>query len=190
MRLFLMFNMLFNWFPQAEPLIVTVNQEQIEWQHACGTSSTKTYMDYRMITNRDSQQYKYIQNRMEARNGLLYDTDGSIGVALGSWWGKIGSKWTVELSNGEVYDVVKIDEKADNHTINGCQHIGDGSVIEFVIDTHTVPNSWWGGNGLVWNGNFNNYHKFKGNIQRIGKKKIVEVELDVSEFFPNHIQYK
>ena len=182
--------MLFSGMPNEEPPPLVVEEERIAWQYVCNMSSTKTYMDYKAITNRSSKQYKYIQENMEIRNGLLYDKDGSIGVALGSWWGDIGSKWTIELSNGQIYDVVKIDEKADRHTINGCQHISDGSVIEFVIDSKTIPANWWGGNGLVWNGNFNNYQKFNGSITRIGKKIIEEVEIDISKFLPRKQEYK
>lgn len=182
--------MLFGGFPDEEPPPLVVEKEEIAWQCVCHSSSTKTYMDYRAITNRSSKQYKYIQENMVIKDGLLYDKDGSIGVALGSWWGDIGSKWTVELSNGETYDVVKIDEKSDNHTIDGCQHIGDGSVIEFVIDTKTIPNDWWGGNGLVLSGNFNNHDKFNGTIVRIGKKFIEEVEIDISKFLPRKQEYK
>ena len=60
----------------------------------------------------------------------------------------------------------------------------DGSVIEMVVDGETAPNSWWGSNGLIWNGNFNNYDKFKGQIKRVGKKKIIEREVDISKWFP------
>lgn len=190
MKMLLMLSLLFGGVSDEEPPPLVVEKEEVAWEYACGTSSTKTYMDYRAITNRESQQYKYIQNNMEVRNGLLYDTDGSIGVALGSWWGAIGSKWTVELSNGEVYDIVKIDEKANHHTIGGCHHIGDGSVIEFVIDTQTIPIEWWGGNGLVFNGNFNNSPQFNGEIVRIGKKYTYEVEIDVMQLIPERIDFQ
>lgn len=166
------------------PNVVTVEKEEVEWQPSCSTNSTKSYMDYKAITSRSSKQYKYIQNNMTAHGGLLYDRDGSIGVALGSWWGDIGSKWTVELTNGQVLDIVKIDEKADEHTVNGCYHKSDGSVIEMVVDSDSVPSSWWGGNGLIHWGNFNNYDKFKGKIKRVGKKKITTEEVDVSKWFP------
>lgn len=134
----------------------------------CSTSNVKTYMDYKAITMVGSKQYQYIQNNMTISNGLLYDGD-YIGVALGSWWGDIGSKWTIELDTGIILKVVKVDEKADAHTYNGCQHRNDTSVIEFVIDSNTIPNDWWGANGLVFNGNFNNNEMFNGNILRISR---------------------
>lgn len=142
---------------------------ELEWILPCHSSSIKSYMDYNAITLTTSKQYKYIREHMSIDNGLLYDSEGYIGVALGSWWGDIGSKWIIELDTGVILSVVKIDEKADKHTINGCQHRTDGSVIEMVVDSPTIPNDWWGGNGYVFNGNFNNSELFKGNILRVAK---------------------
>ena len=103
----------------------------------CSTSSVKSYMDYRMITSKTSDQYKFIQENMEVRNGLLFDQEGYIGVALGTWFGEIGTRWVFELSSGEVLYTVKVEHKDDKHTINGCEHTNDRSVIEFVVDTET-----------------------------------------------------
>ena len=188
MKLLLMFTLLLAPTVEDEP-------DPINWELPCATSSTKSYMDYKAVTLRSSKQYKYIEKYMTVRDGLLYDSDGSIGVALGSWWGDIGAKWTIELSNGQIFDVVKIDEKADNHVVGGCYHKSDGSVIEMVVDSTTTPNKHWGSNGLIWNGNFNNYDKFKGTIKRIGKKIIkpkVEVieEVDISAFMPPVFELK
>ncbi len=189
MKLLIMFTMLFGGVSDEEPPPLVVEETVIDWQSPCAISSTKSYMDYRAITSRSSKQYKYIEKYMSARDGLLYAPDGSIGVALGSWWGDIGSKWTIELTNGQAFDVVKIDEKADNHVVGGCYHKSDGSVIEMVVDSATAPNSWWGSNGLIWNGNFNNYDKFKGQIKRVGKKKIIEREVDINRYLPPKIEY-
>lgn len=154
----------------VEEEVIDEPQEQLDWMMPCSTSSVKTYMDYTAITMVGSKQYQYIQNNMYISNGLLYDDD-HIGVALGSWWGDIGSKWTIELDTGIILKVVKVDEKADAHTYNGCGHVSDSSVIEFVIDSQTIPQEWWGANGLVFNGNFNNSEIFNGNILRIAKEE-------------------
>lgn len=197
-----MMTMLFSGVTDEEPPPIVVVKEEtqtkntittidtvIKWQSPCAINQTKSYMDYKAVTRRNSKQYKYIEKYMTARDGLLYAPDGSIGVALGSWWGDIGDKWTIELTNGQVFDVVKIDEKADEHVINGCQHKTDGSVIEFVVDGETTPKSHYGSNGLIWNGNFNNYDKFKGQIKRVGKKHTTTKEVDISGFFPKKIEY-
>lgn len=143
-------------------------EEEVEWLKPCATSNVKSYMDYRAITNTQSKQYQYIQKHITIKEGLLYEGE-YIGVALGSWWGNIGAKWVIELDTGIQLKVVKLDEKADRHVINGCQHKKDTSVIEFVVDSNSVPSSWWGNNGLILNGNFNNSELFKGSIKKISR---------------------
>ena len=127
--------------------------------YACSSSSVKTYMNYKAITNKSSTQWKYITNHMTVG-------DGNIGVALGSHFGSIGSKYEVVLDTGITFNVVKIEAKADRHVNNGCQHKTDGSVIEFVIDSSKMKKS---SNGYVWSGNFNNNPDFKGKIKAMYK---------------------
>ena len=126
-------------------------------------------MDYRTITSKTSDQYKFIQANMEVRNGLLFDQEGYIGVALGTWFGEIGTRWVFELSSGEVLYTVKVEHKDDKHTINGCEHKNDRSVIEFVVDTETNMFEI-GSNGLILNGNFNNHELFNGTIEKVRKE--------------------
>lgn len=138
---------------------------------ACALGRTKTYMDYRAITNTASVQYWYIRNNMEVdeTTGFLLDADGFIGVALGSYFGPIGSRYYITLDTGIVLPVVKIDEKADRDTdSNGCAQRWDGSVFEFVIDS-SIADNYYGryGNGLVLQGNFSNYYLYEGSIEKI-----------------------
>lgn len=136
----------------------------------CSVSSSKSYMDRKSITDETSQQHAFIEENMEARNGHWVDKEGYIGVALGSWFGEIGTRWIFELDSGIKLYTVKIEHKADIHTTSGCEHINDGSVIEFVIDTET--NTYWiGSNGYIANGNFNNLEHFKGKIISVRKEK-------------------
>jgi len=135
--------------------------------YACSTSSVKSYMDYRAITNTSSRQYKYIKQYMTVGDdGYLRDKDGNIGIALGSHFGEIGSKYEVVLDTGRTFRVVKIEEKADRHVNNGCEHKQDHSVIEFVVDSSKMPKA---SNGYVYSGNFNNVEQFKGYIQAMYK---------------------
>lgn len=135
--------------------------------YACSSSSVKTYMNYKAITNKSSTQWKYITNHMTVGDdGYLRDKDGNIGVALGSHFGPIGSKYEVVLDTGITFNVVKIEAKADQHVNNGCQHKTDGSVIEFVIDSSKMKKS---SNGYIWSGNFNNNPNFKGKIKAMYK---------------------
>lgn len=157
--------------PTVKTVEVAIEEpDEYNWLSPCSTSSSKTYMDYRKITNKTSKQYKYIKKHMKPKDGLLYDKDENIGVALGSWWGDIGSKWTIELDTGVILNVVKVDEKADKHVNNGCEHKKDKSVIEFVIDVRSTPKSWNGNNGYVLNGNFNNHKNFNGSIKRVARQ--------------------
>lgn len=139
----------------------------------CALGKTKTYMDYRAVTDPTSTQYWFIKDEMEVDplTGFLLDKDGFIGVALGSYYGVIGDRYYITLDTGVVLPVVKIDEKADVDTDEtGCYHTGDGSVIEFVID-RDIANEFYGhyGNGLVLQGNFSNYSTFKGSILKVEK---------------------
>lgn len=138
----------------------------------CSTSSTKSYMDYRKITSRSSAQWKLINQSgliHVGEDGLLYSDDGFIGVALGSYYGKVGDKFKFVLSNGQELNVIKVEEKADKDTINGCAHSSDSSVIEFVVDREKAFATFGGKNGHPANGNFNNIPQFKGNIVSVYK---------------------
>ncbi len=133
----------------------------------CSNSSVKSYMEYSKITNKSSKQWKYINTsgKIKIENGYLMEGE-YIGVALGSYFGEIGTKYIFTLDTGKQIKVVKVEEKSDNDTINGCYQKYDKSVIEFVIDTHAFSKN---SNGYVHNGNFNNLEQFKGNIVKIEK---------------------
>jgi hypothetical protein len=97
----------------------------------------KSYMGYKAITAHNSQQYKFISAYMDvnSEDGLLRLKSDTrfIGVALGSYFGKIGSKLKFTLKDGVVFYAVKVEEKSDAHTINGCVTRADSSIIEFVV---------------------------------------------------------
>ncbi len=133
---------------------------------ACNTSSTKTYEDYRMITSTGSRQYQHIKNHMtvDPTTGFLLDEDGFIGVALGYLFGEIGTRYYIVLDTGIILPVVKIDAKASVDATDGCSANLNASVIEFVIDSDVAYDYFGGGNGLVNNGNYNNYEYLRGNI--------------------------
>ena len=161
----------------------------------CSTNTAKTYMDYRMTTVVSSRQYQFLNYEcyVDKNTGFLYDKDGFIAVALGSYYGEIGDRFYFTLDSGIVLPLVKGEEKADEDTdYSGCYHTMDGSVIEFVIDSNYASNYFYSsGNGLVLNGNYNNYSLFKGSISKVEKvldeksDKIVTYQID-SEI-PNNI---
>ena len=130
----------------------------------------KTYMDYRKITNRDTAQWKYIWSDAISVDdkGFLVTEDGFIGVALGTYFGPVGTKYIFTLDSGIELKVVKVEVKSDKHTCEHNYKAGSDDVIEFVIDTQAeyMQNNVWG-NGLIFQGNFNNCEDFNGNIIRI-----------------------
>jgi len=150
------------------PEIIIIEKKK-NYLDVCSTSSVKSYMSYKAITNKSSKQWQYIHTNMQiSEKGILETTDEFMGVALGSYFGEIGSKYIFTLDTGVILKVVKVDEKSDRDTNNGCEHKVDNSVIEFVIDTEQAIKYFSkGSNGLVLNGNFNNSNFFKGNIESI-----------------------
>ena len=144
--------------------------EEIE---VCGESTAKTYMDYRMTTVVNSTQYQFIHNNLtvDESTGFLYDDEGFIAVALGSFYGDIGDRFYFTLDSGVVLPLVKAEEKADEDTdYTGCYHLIDSSIIEFVIDTDYAENYFWSNsNGYVLNGNYNNHPLFNGEIVKVEK---------------------
>jgi hypothetical protein len=150
-------------------VVESISKSKYKVLAICSTSKTKSYMSYKAITAKASNQYIYIQEYMTVNEkGLLVDDDGFIGVALGSYFGGIGSKYKITLDTGNIIYIVKIEAKDDDHTNNGCDQKWDGSVIEFVIDTE-IAGEYYGveSNGFVAHGNFNNIEEFNGNITRI-----------------------
>ena len=147
----------------------------------CASEGAKTYMDYRMTTAVASRQYQFIHNclTVDKETGFLYDEDGFIAVALGSYYGTIGDRYYFTLDSGVVLPLVKAEEKADEDTdAMGCYHLIDTSVIEFVIDANYAGDYFWDNqNGLVLNGNYNNYWLFKGNIVKV--EKVLEEKSDI-----------
>lgn len=129
----------------------------------------KSYMGYKAITSKSSQQYKFISQYMDtkSKDGLLHLKSDTrfIGVALGSYFGKVGSKLKFTLENGVVFYAVKVEEKSDAHTINGCVTKHDGSIVEFVVNRNFYsyyPNA-------ASRGSLHVIPEFKGMITEIEK---------------------
>jgi len=158
--------------------------------NVCASEGAKTYMDYRMTTDPTSVQYHFIKNELtvDRKTGFLYDKDGFIAVALGSYYGSIGDRYYFTLDSGIVLPLVKAEEKADEDTDSrGCYHLIDTSIIEFVIDSDIAGNYFWDNrNGLVLDGNYNNYSLFDGDIVKVEKvldelnEKVVSYNIDTS----------
>lgn len=99
----------------------------------------KSYMDYRKVTNKKSNQYK---QRLEAyTNELgLRMYEGRYCIAVGTYYAKeIGTKLDVFMENGSILQCVVGEFKDDGDTdVNNQQHKDDDSVIEFIIDEKII----------------------------------------------------
>lgn len=135
--------------------------------------SAKPYMDYRTITNESSNQWKLLHSdAVEVDDkGFIIDKDGYIGIALGSYFGKVGDRFEITLDTGTVLKVIKVEEKADVHTDErNFMGMAANEVIEFVIDGQTeFMKSNTKENGYIFSGNFNNYEELSGSVIKIEK---------------------
>ena len=135
-------------------------------------SSTFTYEEGNINWAQGTmQQYLFSQAYM-SEDGF-YMIDDYYCVALGSYFGEVGSKFKITLSNGYVFNAIKMDRKADIHMSNGFTHLSDGSILEFVISANTVKNyySHLSTNGYAVNGNISNIDRFNGYIVSIEREK-------------------
>lgn len=134
------------------------------------TSSIKTYMDYKAITNKSSNQWDMIYEQKLFKitvDGYLITDDGYYAVALGSYFGNLGSKYIMVLDTGIEIPVCKLDAKADVHTdSNNYAAKNNGGIIEFIIDGSKMQYAMTN-NGYIYNGNFNNCDLFKGDVVKI-----------------------
>ena len=124
----------------------------------------KSYMDYRAITNTHSAQYRLQQHAETDENGLR-TYNGRYMVAVGTYYGEVGDNLTVTLDTGESFDCVIGDIKADSTTDETHRYHpmagGKGNVIEFIVDTKSLPRD------VRWMGTVSALDEFSGNVEKI-----------------------
>ena len=135
----------------------------------CDTSF-KSYMDYRYITNKASDQYKLQLSAWTDNMGLRRVDDYYL-VAMGTYYSdNIGDKFRITLEGDRTFDVMIGDVKADIHTdknnMYSTVYNSDGSfksanVIEFIVDKKTISKKV-----KLW-GDVSAYDEFAGNIVKI-----------------------
>lgn len=97
-------------------------------------SACKPWMDYRAVTDTASTQWAIISQAYHRDDGLL-EVNGCILVALGSYWGPVGTTYRAVIGGREVY-LMKGDAKQDCHTYGGYGYEGqNGHLIEVIVDT-------------------------------------------------------
>lgn len=118
----------------ASKYIVSEKETYTKTYDVSGDKS-KTYMDYRTITLKSSDQYK-LQQRASTNleNGLRMLRNRYM-VAVGSYFGcKVGQFIDVVLADGEVLPCIVGDAKQDIHTDNQNLHGLNGDTVEFIVN--------------------------------------------------------
>lgn len=119
-------------------------------------NSFKSFMDYRMITDTSSPQYKLQQHAYTNKDGLR-EYEGMLMIAIAGY--NVGDQLKLILDNGKELEVIVGDIKANT----GCLH-EDGSLVEFIVYTPELsPKVCLHGDLSVL---------YKGNIQNILRKEI------------------
>lgn len=135
----------------------------------CDTSF-KSYMSYKCITNKISDQYKLQLSAWTDNMGLRRVDDYYL-VAMGTYYSDtIGDKFRITLEGDKTFDVMIGDIKADIHTDSSNMYspvydengtFKSANVIEFIIDTKAVDKK------VRLMGDISAYEEFKGNIVKI-----------------------
>lgn len=140
-------------------------------------SSFKTYMDYRCITNKNSNQYKFIHTYgwVDEHGFMRCSGESDFGInddyyliALGSYYGKtIGDKYKITTDNGTVFYGALADCKSNSHTNSTNQYSKNNDVVEFIVDTKTLNKN------VKYHGSANVHMPLNGSIAKIEKLNFV-----------------
>lgn len=137
------------------------------WLKDTNGSHLKYYEDYRMITDTTSKQWEFQQktNVYEDYRGFLMENEEWYAVALGSYFGDIGTKYIFTMSTGNKIKIVKGDFKSDADTCEDNYLSYNGHILEFMIN----PDNQWMIENEIPSLNFINYEPFQGDIVKIEK---------------------
>mgnify|MGYP003602829156 CR=1 FL=1 len=121
----------------------------------------KTYMDYRTITDISSKQYKLQQQAITNEIGIR-EINGRLMVAMGTYYvEKVGKKFDITLSTGEVIPVIVGDIKSDLHTDPTNRYIQhNGNIVEFIVNEDILDRK------IKLTGSLN-HGKLKGQVTKI-----------------------
>lgn len=118
----------------------------------------KSYTDYHLLS-KNSKQWQLQKQAYTDGYGLRKIGDAYL-VALGSYYGtKLGTRYTVTLSNGSVFDIILCDSKQNRHTDAKNQVcLSNGSVLEFYVDSAKLPKT------VRRSGSISSIDKFSGYV--------------------------
>lgn len=105
-----------------------------ETKPICSSTSTfKSWMDYRKITNTSTRQWRYQQIATTDEYGFRL-VDGYYMVAMAKQYGPVGTKYLITFSGGQQMRAIIGDVKGNT----SCTH-PDGSMIEMIVDSEKMP---------------------------------------------------
>lgn len=124
-------------------------------------NSFKAWESYTKLKNRSSRQYKLQQQAETDSNGLRIYNNRYM-VAVGTFFDSpVGTYIDVELSTGVVLPCVIGDIKADIHTDSLNLQTSNGNIVEFIVDTATLPDT------VKSSGDVSKLSGFEGDVAKI-----------------------
>ena len=123
-------------------------------------SDFKSWMPYTAITDKNSLQYKIICQATPDENGIMKISNFYC-AALGSAYGKVGDKFKITTDTGNIFYIIKADQKSDQHTIGDNKTSLDGSKVEFIVDKNNLNKE------VKKTGNVSVINQFSGKIKNI-----------------------
>ena len=130
--------------PTKEPEESVVEEIEIDIEYTSydvpKSTGFKSYMDYRTVTNKTSEQYKLINLYTNTGNYGIRMVDDRYCIAVGTYFTtEIGQYLDLILENGTIIPCVLTDIKADIHTDSrNIITLANGCVSEFVVDTKSL----------------------------------------------------
>lgn len=102
----------------------------------------KSYMSYKAITDRSSKQWQLQQQAYTDDNGIRCIDERPM-VAVGTGWGiVVGDVALVTCDNGNSFEVIIGDIKADAHTLSDNKTgAANGCRCEFIVDSSVLNNT-------------------------------------------------
>ena len=120
-----------------EDVDLTAKYVSYETYDAPESSGFKSFMDYRTITNTESQQYKLQQHYAYTGEYGIRMADSRYIVAIGTYFtSNVGQYFDIILENGTVIPCILGDQKADVDTdSNNIITEHNGCMSEFIVDS-------------------------------------------------------
>ena len=117
------------------------NEPEYITKYVPSNNSFKSFMSYKAITSKSSQQYRLQKSAYTGEHGIRMINDRYC-IALGSYYTTaIGTKIDVVMANGNILKCILGDQKDNKHTDSKNIKAHDGSVIEFIIDKRYLSRS-------------------------------------------------